>query len=384
MSNVEKPQCKICRATISTKTSNTTNLHVHLRQKHPQLYTGLMKTSGKESNTTSVSSKTVKDLFEARTKLSSSSQEHKELTKSVTYFLAKDMQPAYTVEKPGFNKCSASSTHATISPAEITLYSEVKSELQQKISDQELTFYAGTTDLWSSITCEPYICYTIHYIDRDWNMCSKCLQTHYMPEAHTAVNLQEALTASLGQWNLDTDKQVVITTDNGANIKLACELLGWQRLSCFGHNLDLAVNKGLDDGRMHVDTVIRKCRKIVAAFSQSWKRSNELTKIQEQQNIPLHKLKADVSTRWGSLAVMVRHILEQKEAVLSGERSMSHLAITWQDIDLLTSINAFVAPLEDLTDTLSGETHVQLNQCSNTSVMNFWLCLMMTVNLLKK
>ena len=70
----------------------------------------------------------------------------------------------------------------------------------------------------------------------------------------------------------------------------------------------------------------------MAAFSQSWKRSNELTKVQKQQNIPLHKLKADVSTRWGSLAVMVKHILEQKEAiriVLSGERSMSHLAITW-------------------------------------------------------
>jgi len=195
-------------------------------------------------------------------------------------------------------------------------------------------------------------------------MCSKCLQTHYMPEAHTAVNLQEALTASLGQWNLDPYKQVAITTDSGANIKLACELLGWQRLSCFGHNLDLAVNKGLDDGRMRVDTVLRKCRKIVAAFSQSWKRTNELTKVQEQQKLPLHKLKADVSTRWGSTAVMVKRILEQKEAiriVLSGDRSTSHLAITWQDIDLLTSINAFVAPLEDLTDTLSGETHVTIS-----------------------
>ena len=330
-----------------------------------------MKTSGKESNTTSISSKTVKDLFEARTKLSSSSREHKELTKSVTYFLAKDVQPAYTVEKSGFQQMLSKFNPRYDLPSRNyfsrvaipTLYSEVKSELQQKISDQKFTFYAGTTDLWSSITNEPYISYTIHYIDRDWNMCSKCLQTHYMPEAHTAVKLQEALTVSLGQWNLDTDKQVAITNDNGANIKLACELLGWQRLSCFGHNLDLAVNKGLDDGRMRVDTMIRKCRKIVAAFSQSWK-SNELTKVQEQQNIPLHKLKADVSTRWGSLAVMVKRILEQKEAiriVLSGERSMSHLAITWQNIDLLTSINAFVAPLEGLTDTLSGETHVTIS-----------------------
>ena len=118
-----------------------------------------------------------------------------------------------------------------------------------------------------------------------------------MPEAHTGSNLQDALTSSLDQWNLDAEKQVAITTDSSATIKLACELLDWQRLSCFGHNLDLAVHKGLDDGRMRVYTVLRKCRKIISAFSQSWKRSNELTKVQQQQQLPLHKLKADVSAR---------------------------------------------------------------------------------------
>jgi len=60
--------------------------------------------------------------------------------------------------------------------------------------------------------------------------------------------------------------------------------------------LDL-YNKGLDDGKSQVYTVLRKCWKIVAAFSQSWKRSNELTKVQEQQNLPIHKLKGDASTR---------------------------------------------------------------------------------------
>ena len=57
---------------------------------------------------------------------------------------------------------------------------------------------------------------------------------------------------------------MLITTDSSANIKLACELLGWQKLSCFGHNLDLAVNKSLNDGRVHVYTVLGKCRRIVA------------------------------------------------------------------------------------------------------------------------
>ena len=86
------------------------------------------------------------------------------------------------------------------------LNSEIKSEIQQKMNYQHITFHAGTTDLWSSITSELYLSYTIYYIDKNWNMCCKCLQTHYMPEDHTAINLQEALTSSLEQWNLDSDK----------------------------------------------------------------------------------------------------------------------------------------------------------------------------------
>ena len=219
------------------------------------------------------------------------------------------MLPAYTVEKSGFVKMLAKFNPRYDFPSRNhfsrvaipSLYSEVKSNIQQQITNG-LFFYAGTTDLWSSLTSEPYLSYTIHYIDKQ---CAKCIQAHYMPEAHTGINLQEALESTLSQWGLDPEKQVCITTDSGANIKLACQLLGWQRLSCFGHNLDLSVKKGLNDDQMRVDMVLRKCRRIVAAFSQSWKKSNELSKVQEQNNTPIHKLKGDVSTRWGSTAVMV-------------------------------------------------------------------------------
>jgi len=79
--------------------------------------------------------------------------------------------------------------------------------------------------------------------------------------------LYAILAALFDQWHLDPDNQVAITIDS---IKLACELLGYQILGCFGHNLDLAVNKGLDDGKLRVDAVLRKCQRIiVAAFSQS-------------------------------------------------------------------------------------------------------------------
>ena len=98
-SNTNKPQCKICCTTVAMKTSNTTNLYVHLWQKDPQLYTELMKTSEKKcsSSTSKATKNRLRHLFEARTKLSNSLWEHKELTKSVTYFLAKDTLCRYIV-----------------------------------------------------------------------------------------------------------------------------------------------------------------------------------------------------------------------------------------------------------------------------------------------
>ena len=80
-------------------------------------------------------------------------------------------------------------------------------------------------------------------------------------------HLQDTLSTSFAEWGVDSTKLVTITNDNGRNIKLACELLTWMRVSCFGHNLDLAINKGLNDTQ--IDRVIGLCRKVVLSFSYS-------------------------------------------------------------------------------------------------------------------
>ena len=135
----------------------------------------------------------------------------------------------------------------------------------------------------------PNLSYTIHYIDDNWILRSHCLQAHFVPESHTGNNLQDALLSTLQEWNLDDSRQVVITTDNTFNVKLACQLLKWRQLSCFDHNLDLAIKKSLYDQR--VDRVLRLSRQIVSAFSSSWTRTKTLADIQQQRGLPLKKLK---------------------------------------------------------------------------------------------
>ena len=112
--------------------------------------------------------------------------------------------------------------------------------------------------------------------DSNWELKSYCLQTHYVLQDHTGEVLEE----TLQQWALKANKLVSITIDSGSNIKLACTLLSWTRLSCFGHNLNLAVEKGLNDRR--VQRGLRVCRSAVAAFSRSWKKQRDLVVAQEQ------------------------------------------------------------------------------------------------------
>ena len=61
---------------------------------------------------------------------------------------------------------------------------------------------------------------------------------------------------------------------------------------------------------------------------------------------------------------MVSRILQQEEAirvVLGADRKTTHLVPTWQDIDVLQSIDQALSPLSSLTDILSGEEYVTVS-----------------------
>lgn len=75
--------------------------------------------------------------------------------------------------------------------------------------------------------------------------------------------------------------------------------------------------------------------------------------FQEEKNLPKHKLKGESVTCWGSTLSMMDRILEQQEAVgvvLASDRKVSHLILTWQDVDVMESVLAVLHPLQQLTD----------------------------------
>ena len=166
------------------------------------------------------------------------------------------------------------------------LYAQVMETVKQNF--QHAQNFAATTDLWTSAADHPYLSLTVHFITTKWDLKSYCLDTVPLLSDHTDQNIAETLKDVLANWNLDHNKLVVTTTDNGSNFVAAFQGLEWERISCFRHNLDLSISKALKFE--HVETVIRKCHKLVELFSRSWKKSRDLQQKQVELGLKQHKL----------------------------------------------------------------------------------------------
>ena len=75
-----------------------------------------------------------------------------------------------------------------------------------------------TTDFWTSASHDPYLSLTLHHIDHGWNLKSINLETTPMFQDHTGINIHDALTNALENWNLPLDKLTCVNTDNGSNL----------------------------------------------------------------------------------------------------------------------------------------------------------------------
>lgn len=369
--------CRTCRKAVAARGGNTSNLISHLKIHHPLKHEEFRKLNAESQHSTTARSKTdgkpqtsIVDSIKATQKYDRNSRKWQKLTDAVTYCIGKDMLPVYTVEKEGFANLlkqfdpqyELPSRKYFSKTAIPKLYESTRESVLQNI--RNLTFYSATTDMWSSINGDPYMSYTIHYITEEWELRSTALGTLYFPQNHTGENISDAIRETLESWKLDSKNQVCLTTDNGSNILCAVKtILGWTHLPCFGHNLHLAIGHSIKDDT-RIDRAVGVCKKLVSTFSYSFKKKRDLTEAQREYGLPEHSLVTDCQTRWGSTQRMIGRVLEQEKAirkVLGSDRKTSHLVPTWQDLDVLESLNAALNPLSDFTDMLSAEDYVSVS-----------------------
>ncbi|XP_015256757.1 PREDICTED: zinc finger BED domain-containing protein 1-like, partial [Cyprinodon variegatus] len=307
-------------------------------------------------------------MFDQQRQYDAKSPEAMKLNRAVAEYISMDQVPIYTVEKPGFKQLIKQLNPRYALPSrnhfmysEIPeLYNTTKQKVLQQL--QGNPYFSCTTDLWTSRAASSFMAVTLQFITESWDMQSWCLGCVGLHSEHTGDSLREALEEIVQEsWKLDTTKMAAITTDNASNNKKAFQQhFTW--VPCFGHNLHLAINKGLD-----IDSVsgaLSRLRKTVAAFTRSPKMTRQLKKKQKDLKLPEHRLIHDEPTRWDSTFEMVDRFTEQQQAVsavLAEDRKKWYLMPKDSDITILETVKEVLSPLSSFTDALSGEKHTTLS-----------------------
>lgn len=234
------------------------------------------------------------------------------ITSALTYFIATEMMPYSIVEKPGFKFFVNSlqpqyqlPSRKHISTVKIPkLYTATREVLKEKLTDAH--YYNITTDCWTSVNMDPYISLTIHFINKEWELKSMTLACEKLSTSHTGENLKKYIACSLRMWELKESNIIAATTDCGANILSAINLLTCKHVSCFGHVLNTGVSNALK--RDEFVEILQKCKQLQSIVAHSYKLTQKLKDIQERFNKPHKKIPSSSPTRWWSTLHMLEVI----------------------------------------------------------------------------
>ena len=173
---------------------------------------------------------TIIDIVEISKKYNSNSPQALELNHAVAYFIAKDAQPFYIVERPGFKAMIAKlnplyellGRKYFVEHQLPQLYNEVKTKtVIPKL--EEAAHLSVTTDMWTSNSNSPFMSFTVHFINSARHLQSLCLDTVPLFSDHTGQNIAEAFQDVLVNWNISMSRVTASTTDNGSNFVAAFE-----------------------------------------------------------------------------------------------------------------------------------------------------------------
>ena len=369
-------KCKLCSATFDIKRGNTSNLWAHLERNHITKYTQiapqkLQQTRLSAKVTPKSSQPSILAAFQKSVPYEKNSKEQKERTRAVLDFITSTGLPLSTLEKPKFIKMLKVFDPRYVAPSRRSatedsipkMYLEKKSEIEKSIQANKssvIPMFSFTTDLWSSAILDPYISLTIHYITAEMELKKHVLETKYIPDKHTGVNLAQAIEELLGYWDLTTDHMACITTDSASNMIRMADVGEMNRLPCFGHLLHNAVSKSI--GSSVIAETTKKLKRVVAYFHQSQGRRKKLEADQIKSGKGVAMLHGPCPTRWGSTYLMYqgieKYLTEIKRVVVADDSSL--VPSPDEDRVIAIVVEAF-SELSEMTDQLSGDKSVTVS-----------------------
>lgn len=153
-----------------------------------------------------------------------------------------------------------------------------------------------------------YNTYTLHYVDDNWNLINRVLQTSLMEEAHTAQNIYDDFNKVVNEYQMEK-KKIICVTDSAANMVSACRLIGNHRLPCIAHKCNTLIQKDMMENQdlKEIPALLSKMR---AGQKKLMYRFEELRRMSEVDN-------------QNQLSLLLNEICELDEVISTEEQYVS-------------------------------------------------------------
>ncbi|XP_013607798.1 PREDICTED: zinc finger BED domain-containing protein RICESLEEPER 1-like [Brassica oleracea var. oleracea] len=227
-----------------------------------------------------------------------------------------------------------------------------------------------TSDLWTSVKREGYMCVTAHYIDRNWKLNSKILTFCALPPPHTGMNVAVQLLESLKEWEIEK-KVFSITLDNATSndsmqdivksqLNLNDDLLcggEFFHVRCAAHILNLIVQDGLKVIGDSLQKVRDSVKYVLGSETceQLFHKCVDATGVVEGGWLIL-----DVPTRWNSTYYMLERAIKYRKAFVKLEafdKKGYKTAPTAEEWTRAANICDFLGPFAVITSLRSGSNY---------------------------
>ncbi|KAL0011073.1 hypothetical protein SO802_006181 [Lithocarpus litseifolius] len=229
-----------------------------------------------------------------------------------------------------------------------------------------------TSDLWTSVITNGYMCITAHFIDRNWVLQKRVLNFCFMLPPHNGVSLFEKMYNLLCEWEIE-NKVFSVTLDNASSNDVSVDILRTQlsirkalvcngeffHLRCFAHILNLIVQDGLKE----IDIAIQKIRESVKYVKVSQVRKQKFLESVNQMSLDGKRGSQEVPTRWNSIFLMIENALYYRRAFFHLELTESNdkncpTVDEWSKVE---KIDKFLAVFYDATCAFSGTKYPAAN-----------------------